>query len=94
MIKRNFWFCPQKVKESVYMSIVRPRLEYASSAWDPHTQKDKYNIERVQRKAARFCLRNYNPTESVTGMLENFWLGYIRNQKKESGINYDVQNVS
>ena len=69
MVKRNFWNCPQKVKVTAYTSIVRPMLEYASAAWDPHLQKDIASLEKVQRKAARFCLGNYTPTASVTGML-------------------------
>ena len=30
-ISRNLYDCPQKVKETVYNSFVRPNLEYASS---------------------------------------------------------------
>ena len=35
LIKRNLWNCPRKVRETVYTSIVRPKLEYASASWDP-----------------------------------------------------------
>ena len=49
----------------------RPKLEYASSVWDTYTYKDKYMVERVQRKAARFSLRNYKPMKSVTDMLKH-----------------------
>ena len=71
MIKRNLWNCPKNVEETVYMAIVCPRLEYARAAWDPHLQKDIDSIERVQRKAARFCCDNYRPTSNVTEMLQN-----------------------
>ena len=70
-MKRNLWNCPKKVKETVYMAIVRPRLEYTSAAWDPHLQKDIDSIKRVQQKAARFCCDNYHPTSNVTEMLQN-----------------------
>ena len=46
-------------------------LEYASTTWDPYTNKDKVALERVQRKAARFCSKNYNPMSSVTDMIKD-----------------------
>ena len=49
--------------------IVRPKLQYACSAWDPHYQKDKAALERVQRKAVRFVTGNYDRTASVTAMI-------------------------
>ena len=70
-IKRNFWNCPRSVKGIAYTTLVRPKLEYGCEAWDPHFKKDISSLERVQRKAARFCLNNYQPTDSVTGMLRD-----------------------
>ncbi|CAB3989347.1 vascular endothelial growth factor receptor 2-like, partial [Paramuricea clavata] len=54
VIKRNLWNCPRDVKEVAYKSLVRPTLEYASTAWDPYYKKDVAAVERVQRSAARF----------------------------------------
>lgn len=31
LIRRNFWFCDEKVKTTLYKTMVRPKLEYASS---------------------------------------------------------------
>ena len=70
VVKRNLKHCPQNVKEQAYISIVRPVLEYASSVWDPHLQKDIQRLENVQRRAARFVCNNYNRDSSVTQMLE------------------------
>ena len=39
LIKKNLWNCPRKVLETAYISIVRPKLEYASASWDPHCKK-------------------------------------------------------
>ena len=71
VMRRNLWNCPKKVRETAYKSIVRPKLEYASTTWDPYTNKDKVALERVQRKEARFCSKNYNPMSSVTDMIKD-----------------------
>ena len=47
--RRNFWNCPQNVRKTVYTTLIRPKLEYASVAWDPH-YKDIRTLEMVQRK--------------------------------------------
>ena len=69
LIRRNLWNCLKNVTESPYRSIVGPKLEYASASWDPHYKKAVHTLERVQRKAARLCLQNFNRTASVTEML-------------------------
>ena len=48
--------------------MVRPKLEYGSSVWDPHQQHHMQKLERVQSKAARFVLNRYDPMASVTQM--------------------------
>ena len=34
-LRRNLYSCPEEVKEAAYNGLVRPVLEYGSSAWDP-----------------------------------------------------------
>ena len=36
-----------------------------------YLQKDVASLERIQRKAARFCSKNYHPTASVSEMLQD-----------------------
>ena len=45
---------------SIYKSVVRPHLEYASSVWSPLFKKDIILIENVQRLATRLvkCLNH------------------------------------
>ena len=40
-IKRNLSMCPKEIKCAVYYTLVRPQLEYASVAWDPHLKTQK-----------------------------------------------------
>jgi len=44
------------IKSTAYKSFVRPQLEYASTAWSPHTRCNIDKIEAVQRWAARSVL--------------------------------------
>ena len=86
LIKRNLWNCPRKVRETAYTSIVRPKLEYASASWDPHFKKDISVLERVQRKAARFCLQNFNKTASVTHMLSDLNWDTLGTRRKKNRL--------
>lgn len=41
------------------MSLVRPLIEYASSAWDNHTEQLIAEVEKIQHRAAHFVLSDY-----------------------------------
>ena len=50
---------------------MRPKLEYANSAWHPYLNKDKHQLDMVQRTAARICYNNYSREPgTVTSMLK------------------------
>ena len=50
------------MREISYFSLVRPHLEYAASVWDPHEIGLKIELERVQRRAARYVKSRYDST--------------------------------
>ena len=68
IVRRSLPSAPQEVKSKAYQALVRPQLEYASAAWNPHTQKDVDTLQKVQNAAARFVTGNYLRGSSVTQM--------------------------
>ena len=53
-VNRNLKGCPKKLRNTAYISLIRPALEYSCSVWHPHKKSNKDKIEKVQRRAARF----------------------------------------
>ena len=52
-IKRHLHMCPKEVKETAYLTLVRPCFEYASNVWDPYQSYFLISgIEKIQRRAA------------------------------------------
>ncbi len=82
---RNLHNCPRSVRETAYKSSVLPTLEYASAAWDPHYEKDNQKLERVQRKAARFCAGN---CASVTDMLQELNWETLATRRKTDRLSF------
>lgn len=69
-LKRNLKTSNTNIKSQAYQALVRPKLEYASSVWDPHTADQQNKLEMVQRRAARYACNRYHNTSSVTDMLQ------------------------
>lgn len=70
-VKRNIASRSQAVRTLAYKTLVRPRLEYCASVWDPSTATGTQRVEMIQRRAARYVLRRYHNTSSVTSMLDH-----------------------
>lgn len=68
-LRRNIKVHSQKLKSTAYLTLVRPQLEYCSSVWSPFTDSGISQIEAIQRRAARWAMRDYGRTSSVTDML-------------------------
>ena len=69
-LRRNLQVNNQQLKSQAYKKLVRPTVEYASTVWDPYTKKNIDQLERVQRRAARYVHNSYYNTSSVTDMLQ------------------------
>ena len=71
LLKRTLHAAPPQVRQTAYEVLVRPKLEFATCAWAPHTKTGIQTIERVQRSAARFVTGDYHITSGVSDMCTN-----------------------
>ena len=69
-------------------------FEYASSAWDPHTQKHIKDIERIQRRAARFVKGCFEQeVETVSNLLNELEWSSLMNSRRISRLTiYKIVN--
>ena len=61
----------EAIKTLCYQTFVRPIVKYASTVWDPSTEKNIKSVENMQRQAARFEKSDHRRRSSVTTMLES-----------------------
>ena len=85
--------CPQHVKATAYLSLVRPTLEYAASVWDPRLAKYRNSLGTVQRKDARFVHGDYRRRASPINMLNNLG-GNPRGQAQGQQTSINGQQTS
>ena len=81
-LKRNLNSCSSSVKASAYLTLVRPSMEYAAAVWDPYHHNDILQLEKVQRRAARWVLNDYNRFNSVTAMLQQLSWPSLESRRK------------
>ena len=78
---------PQDVEESAYKGLGRPILEYGSSVWDHQSILLQDQLEKVQKRAARFVTGNYiYETGSMTGILKQLKWESLKKRRKDSRL--------
>ena len=84
LLRRNLSICDRKVKEAAYLGLVRPLLEYANQAWDPHTDNLSNEIKKIQRRTAHFVTSDYQNYElgSVTALLKDLSWKSLTNRRE------------
>ena len=87
-IKRNLKRSPQELKRLAYIALVRSSIEYASVVWDPHLVKDKYKLEQVQRRAARWITRSYEHNACVTALLQQLKLEPLEQRRRINRLTF------
>ena len=57
---RNLKGCPKKLRDTAYISLIRPALVYSCFVWHPYKKSHKDKIENVQPRAVRFnCFEQF-----------------------------------
>ena len=61
MLYRQFYrWSSTEALYQLYISLVRPHLEYAAPVWSPYTSKNISKLEAVQKFALRMCLKDWH----------------------------------
>ena len=74
IMRRIKFTVSRKALNQIYISYLRPILEYASPVWDNCTQNDKDKLERVQLEAARIVTGTTRSISSQNLYRETGWL--------------------
>jgi heme oxygenase len=81
-LRRNICKFPEEIKKRAHEAIVRPNVEYTSSAWDPYQEDHIKKIEMVQR-SARFIRHQYSrELGSVIKILKDLKLPSLEIRRK------------
>ena len=60
---------------------MRPQLEYATAAWNPHKECDMKPLEAIQRQAVRFICGEYGRFTSITPLLKQLDLDLLATRR-------------
>ena len=90
LVSRNLHNCPRQTRALAYTTLVRPKMEYCSTVWDPHTQKDCNILERINRRATRVVcidLHGYKQQDvSPTEQLQELGWKPLQQRRKEQRL--------
>ena len=85
-LRRNLSAAFQSVKEKAYLTYVHPKLEFASTVWNPYQQKDIQAIEMVQRRAVRFITNTYDRYASITTIISQLQLESLQERRSKACV--------
>ena len=94
LLRRNLYSCSAAVKETAFKTLVRPKLEYCASIWDPHHQNHKDRLEAVQRRAARFVCKDFRRKSSVSSMISKLGWKSLEERRAVSRLTLLYKSVN
>ena len=60
LYRRFYQHADQPTLRQLYISIVRPHMEYAAPVWDPHLRKDQDLLESTQKFACKLMTKTWD----------------------------------
>ena len=85
-LRSNLRKCPAQLKVRAYIAFVRSTLDYASPIWDPFLKRDIKNLEKINRRAARFMTGDYHPISSVSSMLRSLGWSNLKDHRHDTRL--------
>ena len=85
-LRRNLRKCPAQLKERACIAFVRSTLDSASPIWDPVLKRDINNLEKINRRAARFVTGDYHPISSVSSMLRSLGWSDLKDRRRNTRL--------
>ncbi len=85
-IKRNIQVNSTQLKTVAYNALVRPLLEYAPTVWDPYTKQGISQVEKVQRRGARYVLNRHRNRSSPTEMLQELGWTSLEDRRRHQRL--------
>ena len=82
LLYRHFYgYADDNTLKQLYLSLVRPHLDYACQIWDPHLAKDKVKLENVQKFACKLASHQWDA--GYQELLELFELPTLEERRLE-----------
>lgn len=90
LYRRFYGNLSQDALKQLYLSLVRPHLEYGCHVWNPYLEKDKKALESVQRFACRIASAHWD--ESYGSLLELLNLQSLQERRSHArlGLLYKI----
>ena len=60
----------ERITVSLFPTLIRPHLEYASQVWAPHYNSNINRIEKFQKSFVKFALNHLNRSDPLNYMHE------------------------
>ena len=60
LFRQFYHYAEPSTIKILYLTLIRPNLEYASTIWDPYLIKDCKLIEDVQKFACKICVKDWH----------------------------------
>ena len=85
-LKRNIKIGSVAIKQQAYFTLVRPLVEYTSTVWDPHTDRNIRKLEMVQRRAAQYVTNRHSNKSSVSDMLQGLDWQTLEDRQRDARL--------